>query len=799
MINHELKDLFKKNSVHKKFVIDYDGGTITNSDMFMEEFSLEESLCSEEELRFGSCEASVIRFPISNVFTSLNGKVLDVSLVLDHNEDKPLKIGKYKVDSDIPTADRKRKDITAYDALYDVINANVADWYNALLPNADSTVTFQQFRNSFFSYFGIEQVPIFLVNDDMIVTKTIQPTELSGSMVANAICELNGCFGHINRDGLMDYVFLKGFIEALYPSDDLFPADNLFPSEANWHKYTKSDYPTGGCDYQEYVVKKITGLEIRQAEDSVGAFVGERENPYVVSDNFLTYGKSTEEMTMIAENMFSVIKDIEYRPFTLKTFRGNPCVEVGDGVRIYTGNQIIQSYVLNRTLTGIQALSDAFETNGREYRSAQVNSVEKSIIQLRGKTNVLERNIDETRSEITKVESSSKDYTDTQVGDMAYRLDKGTDAKLKNYSTTTEMKSAITQSAESITAEVSKTYTTKTETETISKTLSSSIEQTAEMIAIGIDANGNLVTDLTVDANGMTFEGNYLVINTKNLQLDEDGASFNGDVDAISFSAKDAIKMYQKINSDTILGGTVGEEVTIIQFQSKKINQALSSSRLVIGDGGEYYIDFLNNVAMSKELAVQSRLGVNGVIDAYGGVNGSVKCLDNSYRPPIGSLSNEYAIAYISSKPKDEDKNAWFITVNGKWGASEFASHNIISGSSDIRLKENVKPTKIKNALEVVNKFGVYEFDWKQSGAHQKIGFIADYLQEVDERLAVGGGYEEDGTPNYKSVDSFYMQGYVVKAIQELSAENRELKSEIDKLKQSVSFLMEKLGGMSNE
>jgi uncharacterized coiled-coil DUF342 family protein len=43
------------------------------------------------------------------------------------------------------------------------------------------------------------------------------------------------------------------------------------------------------------------------------------------------------------------------------------------------------------------------------------------------------------------------------------------------------------------------------------------------------------------------------------------------------------------------------------------------------------------------------------------------------------------------------------------------------------------------------------------------------------------------------------MQGYIVKAMQELSAENKELKSEIDELKKSVSFLMEKLGGMPNE
>lgn len=740
MIKHELSDLFRQNSIHKKFVINYDGGTITNSDLFMEEFSLEESICSEEELRFGSCEASVIKFPISNVFTSLNGRVLDVSVVLDNNEDKPLKIGKYKVASDVPTADRKRKDITAYDSLYDVINTDVAEWYNALLPNNDSTVTLKQFRDSFFGYFGIEQVKVALINDSMIVTKTIQPTELSGSMVANAICELNGCFGHINRDGLMDYVFLKGFTEALYPSDDLYPAEDLFPEESNYHKYTKSDYPSGGCQYEDYSVRKITGIEIRQAEDSVGAFVGEKENPYVVSDNFLTYGKSTEEMTTIAQNMFNVINGIEYRPFTLNTFRGNPCVEVGDGIRIYTDNQIIQSYVLNRTLTGIQALSDAFETNGKEYRTAQVNSVQSQITQLKGKTNRLERTAEETLSQISDLE----------------------------------------------------------------KQTSTEIRQLSDSVAITIDEKGNVSTDLTLDVNGMTFIGKKFVVESENFKLDE-----YGDVELKGMVYSDnGLSIF--VPAYTTVAGAKYEAGyhDVVTQDTKNINIGVVDSP---NDTDTYFSFDRNGIvtlyANGEQMFHVNEYGTYGYvffdapIGADGGIIGTIACSDNTQRVPIGSsadATSDAKIAYITAKGKNSDEN-YYITVSGLWGGSSYASHNIVSASSDIRLKENINPTKVENALDVVNKFGVYEFDWKDSGAHQKIGFIADYLQEVDERLAVGGGYEEDGTPNYKTVDNFYMQGYIVKAIQELSEENRELKSEIDELKKSVSFLMKKLGGMADE
>lgn len=90
--------------------------------------------------------------------------------------------------------------------------------------------------------------------------------------------------------------------------------------------------------------------------------------------------------------------------------------------------------------------------------------------------------------------------------------------------------------------------------------------------------------------------------------------------------------------------------------------------------------------------------------------------------------------------------------------------------SSDIRLKDNVVDTNI-NALDVVNRIKVRQFDWKETGEHQKIGFIADELEDIDPhmKLAYTGGYDSDGQMNIKCVDDFYMMGYVIKAIQELN------------------------------
>ena len=108
-------------------------------------------------LRFGCCEVSSIKFKVSNIVTPLKGKRLIVSDIIDGNEDRPFVFGTYEVHSDKPTADRRYRDIVAYDVMYDIITADVAGWYNTILPNADSTVTLKKFRTSFLAHFGIEQ------------------------------------------------------------------------------------------------------------------------------------------------------------------------------------------------------------------------------------------------------------------------------------------------------------------------------------------------------------------------------------------------------------------------------------------------------------------------------------------------------------------------------------------------------------------------------------------------------------------------------------------------------------------
>lgn len=494
MVNYQYAELFKKDSIDKQLTIETDDKTtkITNVELHQEQFELTESICSESELTIGSCEAAVLKFTVSNIFLPMKDKMITVKTVIDNNTSNPFQIGRYKVYSDTPTADRTKRDIVAYDRLYDVINADVAEWYNTLLPEKDSTTTMKAFRDSFFGYFGIEQADAQLVNDDMKVEKTVEPEELSGATVLNCICEINGCFGHIGRDSKFHYIYLEQEIQGLYPRNNLYPADDLYPREPKSTRISKSLYIS--AQYEDFLVKTIDKLQIRKEEDDIGVIVGSGTNAYVIQDNFLVYGKGSEELTGIANNIYGKIRGIIYRPFSADC-KGNPCIEVGDAVRLPTKYEIIESYVLKRTLKGIQALRDEYEATGEEYRSTQVNSVHKSIIQLKGKTNVLTRTIEETNSKITDVESGLSSEIKQTATDIRAEVKNTTDGLTSSIEQTAEsitsevkrakqseeeLSSKITQTAESITSEVGKKYETKENATNTKTELQTSIRQTAD-------------------------------------------------------------------------------------------------------------------------------------------------------------------------------------------------------------------------------------------------------------------------------------------------------------------------------
>lgn len=483
MINSSLKEKYWDSSTDKQMVISVVGTNqkIDNSMLEIGTFVLEESLCSESELKFGACEANCVKFTARNTAGNIIGKTISIEETIDGDNKNPMPYGVFNVASDVPTADRTKRQITAYDAMYDIINTDVKAWYVGL----SFPMTLKQFRNSFFAHLGIAQVETSLVNDSMTVNKTIVATQtddssavteesaISGKTVVTAICEINGCFGNINREGKFEYVFLKAITSALYPAEDLFPADNVFPSDANTESMT-GHYIT--FDYEDFQSKAITQLEIKTSNDNAGAIVGTAGNNYSITGNFLVSDKTGAELEQIANNLLPIMKQAAYTPIKSCTCVGNPCLTLGEPIRFNTTREIVETYLLQRTLTGVQSKRDSISAQGTQTHSAKVNSIRDTIESVERRTGKLERNADHLQSAYEDLE----DQTNTK----------------------------FEQTAKNISAEVNRAQKAEGQ-------LDASLE-----LKLGRDENDQVISMINASADQIVLRGNRLIVECNNFELD---------------------------------------------------------------------------------------------------------------------------------------------------------------------------------------------------------------------------------------------------------------------------------------
>ena len=116
------------------------------------------------------------------------------------------------------------------------------------------------------------------------------------------------------------------------------------------------------------------------------------------------------------------------------------------------------------------------------------------------------------------------------------------------------------------------------------------------------------------------------------------------------------------------------------------------------------------------------------------------------------------------------------------------------SSSSDKRLKTNIKPTKIK-ALETLNNIEMVEFNWKKDNKFEKIGAIAQQVQSIEESFVVQDMDDKQTYNDYLRISYYNTIPYLIKAIQELSTENQQLKSQLKEMNERLQKLEDKING----
>ena len=141
---------------------------------------------------------------------------------------------------------------------------------------------------------------------------------------------------------------------------------------------------------------------------------------------------------------------------------------------------------------------------------------------------------------------------------------------------------------------------------------------------------------------------------------------------------------------------------------------------------------------------------------------------DNGHYMQIASGTTSDADLIIFYK-----KSGSGVTLLGSISSS--GNNLVYGGTSDYRLKENIKP--LENGLQKLKKLNPVQFDWKETGGTNE-GFIAHEVQDICKEAVSG---EKDGEV-MQSMDYGRITPILVKAIQEQQTIIDDLKSRIETL-----------------
>lgn len=399
MINYPYRNLFYKSHQKKDILIVDAGATvtpvskqdptvsgatvkITSKDVVANSIAIDESLCTEDHLKFGLCDTSRLAYTIKNspsipVLKKENPYFLNVYLYFNGDSDTLFQIGQYICGKDEYSINRKQRNIEFYDVLYELWDMDITEWYNNAFLNAEY-VSIKNLRDSLFAYsvqklnLNITQETTTLINDNITLGKTIESDVITWGFFMQGVLEANGVFGHIGRNGVFQY---KSLLSYDNPSVATVVDDFRIPPT----QYT--DYTTQGIAY--VVAYDRNNLEIGRA----GSTNLSRPSNYTIANSFVFDGLNKNLVSKLAAGLIltalrNKITHLRYKSCEVDCV-GDLCIEVGDKIDVeYDKNgdgvtETFYTFVLERHFTGIGSMRDKYTAKGEprqpEYQIANDN------------------------------------------------------------------------------------------------------------------------------------------------------------------------------------------------------------------------------------------------------------------------------------------------------------------------------------------------------------------------------------------------------------------------------------------
>lgn len=391
--------------------------TVLNDEIYSESLSLEEAIFDGNgELSIIGCISNRFSVEIRNQGIQLKNKTIQVSIRIDSGSWNQIFTG--YVDSVETVRDRSYQKLQCYDALYKYQDKNFFNTYDGLA----FPVTIKTLRDALFTFIGVTQETITLVNDTVSIEQTIDDGELAVIDVVRAICQMNGVFGKICADGVFRYVDISIPSEFLpYPSDEIFPGSDVYPADGMHDTIYIDKYRN--VKFEDYELANITGVTVRDGTSDINyGQAGTDNNVLLIEGNMLCNQLDQETKNAIAEGVLSKVENYVYTPFEAESV-GLPFIECGDPVAYYiydysSGDpvtEIMGFTVLSRYLKGIQWLTDIYNARGIEYQPEVIpvgdDNVDKQLNQMEQEISGLAETVEQQGIDI----GNKQNYIDKDI------------------------------------------------------------------------------------------------------------------------------------------------------------------------------------------------------------------------------------------------------------------------------------------------------------------------------------------------------------------------------------------------
>ena len=267
--------------------------------------------------------------------------------------------------------------VTAYDTM-SKLDADFSGWLRA--NQAQFPKTIWQLVQLACQRAGVALASSSLPINGSYSVQAFYADDLTCRQIISWAAEAAGCYAHMNADGKLQFLTYT----------DKRSTAKITPDGAS----NSTAYYADSLSYEDYTVKAIEKVQIRQSDSDVGVIYPDSTtatNTYAVQGNLLLTTGTEANLKTVVQNLYNVLKNVTYTPckVSVPSSSGLTCGQIVH-VKDARGREF-DTYLMSATISSGKASFESMGSASRESSSA-VNS--QSYKNLTGKMLEIKTSVD---------------------------------------------------------------------------------------------------------------------------------------------------------------------------------------------------------------------------------------------------------------------------------------------------------------------------------------------------------------------------------------------------------------------